>query len=73
MVRVVICAHLSHVAQSDGSLARTVHEQIALLGVELGGSDHLGELLHVGGLDVHDVEGLVCDLHVPQVDPQVVR
>ena len=34
---------------------------------------HLCELLHVGGLDVHDVEWLVGDLHVPQVDPQVVR
>ena len=41
--------------------------------MELGGGDDLRELLHVGGLDVHDVEGLVRDLHVPQIDPQVVR
>ena len=40
--------------------------------MELRGGDDLGELLHVGRLDVHDVEGLVRDLHMPQVDPQVV-
>ena len=73
MVTADVCTHLSHVTQPDGALARTVHKQIALLGVELGGGDDLGELLHVGRLDVHDVEGLVCDLHVPQVDTQVVR
>ena len=33
---------------------------------------HLCELLHVGRLDVDDVEGLVGDLHVPQVDPEIV-
>ena len=33
---------------------------------------YLGELLHVGGLDVDDVEALVGDLHVPEVDPEVV-
>ena len=33
---------------------------------------HLGEFLHVGRLDVDDVEGLVGDLHVPQVDAQVI-
>ena len=65
--------YLSHVTQSDGSFAGAVDEEIALLGVELGGGDDLRELLHVGGLDVHDVEGLVRDLHVPQIDPQVVR
>ena len=35
-------------------------------------STHLCEFLHVGGLDVDDVEGLVGDLHVPQVDAEVV-
>ena len=65
-------SHLTHVAESDGSLAGTVHEQVALLRVELWSRDHLRQLLHVGRLDVHDVEGLVRDLHVPQIDPQVV-
>ena len=40
--------------------------------MELGGGDDLGELLHVGRLDVDDVEALVGDLDVPQVDAQVV-
>ena len=40
--------------------------------MELRGSDHLGQLLHVGRFDVHDVEGLVRDLHVPQVDPEII-
>jgi len=26
---------------------------------------HLCEVLHVGGLDVHDVEALVVDAHIP--------
>ena len=65
--------YLSHVTESDCSFAGTVDKEIALLGMELGSGDHLGQLLHVGGLDVHDVEGLVRDLHVPQIDPQVVR
>ena len=33
---------------------------------------HLCEFLHVRGLDVDDVEGLVGDLHVPEVDAEVV-
>ena len=35
-------------------------------------NDHLCELFHVGRLDVDNVEGLVGDLHVPQVDAEVV-
>ena len=49
-------SHLSHVAESDGALAGAVHEEITLLWVKLGGGDDLCELLHVGRLDVHDVE-----------------
>jgi hypothetical protein len=41
-------------------------------GVELGGRDDFGELLHVDGLDVDNVEALVADVEVPQVDPEVV-
>ena len=48
--------NLSHVTQSNGSLTGAVHEQVAFLRVELRGCDHLGELLHVGWLDVNDVE-----------------
>lgn len=61
-----------HVAQPNGALAARVHEQVALGRMELGGRDHLRQLLHVRRLDVHDVEALVRDLQVPQVDAQVV-
>ena len=36
------------------------------------GKFHLSEFLHVGRLDVDDVEGLIGNLHVPQVDAQVI-
>jgi len=59
---------LAHITQPDCSLAGRVDKEIALLGMELRGSDNLCEFLHVGRLDVDDVEGLIGDLHVPQVD-----
>ena len=40
--------------------------------MELGSSDNLRQLLHVGWLDIHDIEGLVSDLHVPEVDAEVI-
>lgn len=40
--------------------------------MELGGGNDLGQLFHVGGLDVHDVEALVLNVEVPQVDAQIV-
>ncbi len=46
---------LSHVAESDGAFAAAVHKLVAVEGVEDGGCDHLRQLLHVGGLDVHNV------------------
>lgn len=49
---------LPHVAQLDRALARAVHEQVAVLWMELGGRDHLGQLFHVGRLDIHNI----CDL-----------
>ncbi len=63
---------LPHVAQPYGALAGGVHEQVALPRVKLGGRDDLRQLLHVGRLDVDNVEALVGDLHVPEVDAQVV-
>lgn len=48
-----------HVAEPQGALAAAVDEEVAVVGVELGGGDHLGEVLHVGRLDVHDVCGQV--------------
>jgi hypothetical protein len=40
--------------------------------VELCGGDDLGQLLHVGGLDIDNVEALVLDVEVPQVDAKIV-
>ena len=40
--------------------------------MELSGRDDLGQLLHVCGLDVNDIEALVLNVEVPQVDPEVV-
>ncbi len=60
------------VAQLDDALARAVREETAVARVELGGRDHFGELLHVCGLDVHNVEALVGDIEIPQIDAQVV-
>lgn len=41
--------------------------------MELGRRDDLRQFLHVGRLDVDDVEALVGYLQVPQVEPEVVR
>lgn len=45
----------AHVTQPDGSLAAAVDEHIALVWVELSGSDDFCQLLHVSWLDVHNV------------------
>lgn len=63
---------LSHVGKLDSALGAGVHEPVAALRVELGGGDDFGELLHIGRLDVHDVEALVLDIKVPKIDAQVV-
>ena len=62
----------SHVGQLDDSLGAGIHEPIATDGMKLGRRDHLGQLLHVGGLDVDDIEALVLNLQVPEIDPQIV-
>lgn len=41
--------------------------------MELGRRDDLRQFLHVGRLDVDDVEALVGDFQMPQVNPQIVR
>jgi hypothetical protein len=63
---------LAHVSQLDGSLAAGIHEPIAAHGVELCGGDDFGQLLHVGRLDVDNVEALVLNVEVPQVDAQII-
>lgn len=63
---------LAHVCQLDRALGTSVHEPVAAHGVEFGGCDDLGELLHVRGLDIHNVETLVLDVEVPEVYAEVV-
>lgn len=65
------CA-LAHVCKLDGALGARVHEPVAAEGVELGSSDHFGQLLHIGRLDIHNVEALILNVQVPQVDAQIV-
>lgn len=63
---------LSHVGQFDGAFRTCVHEPVATFWVEFGGSDHLGQLLHVRGFDVDNVEALILNVQVPQVYSQVI-
>ena len=34
--------------------------------------DDLGQLLHVCGLDVDNVEALILDVEIPQIDPKII-
>lgn len=45
----------AHVAEANGALRRGKREDSAARGVELGGSDHLREVLHIRRLHVHDI------------------
>ena len=40
--------------------------------MELCGGNDFGQLLHVGRLDVNNVEALILNVEVPQIDAQVV-
>lgn len=44
-----------HVAEAQGAFAATIDKQVAVVRVELSCCDHLGQVLHVGRLDVNDV------------------
>ena len=48
----------AHVAEPNGAFAARVDEGVAVVRVKLCRRDHLGQLLHVLRLDVHDVERL---------------
>jgi hypothetical protein len=63
---------LAHVRQLDSSLGAGVHEPVTANWVKLGCCNDLGKFLHVGRLDIHNVEALVLDVEVPQVDPEIV-
>lgn len=63
---------LAHVRQFDSTLRTCVHEPIATLGMEFGGSDDLGQLLHIRWLDIDDIEALILNVEIPQVNPEVI-
>ena len=78
----------THVPKLDRALAGAVHEDAAVQRMILRRRNHLrhasqsmgltawernlGQLLHIGGLDVEDVEALVADAQIPHIDPEVV-
>lgn len=63
---------LSHISQLDCAFRACIHEPITALRVKFGRSDDFRKLLHVGWLDVDDVEALVLNVQVPQVYSEVV-
>jgi hypothetical protein len=63
---------LSHISQLDCAFGAGIHEPITAYRVELCSGNDFGQFLHVGGLDVDNVEALVLDVEVPEVDPQIV-
>lgn len=63
---------LSHICQLDGALRARIHEPIAANGVKFGGGNDLGQLFHISGFDVHDIEALILDIQVPEVDSQII-
>lgn len=46
---------LPHVTESQGAFAAAVDKKVTVVGVELRRCDHLGQILHVGWFNVHDV------------------
>lgn len=62
----------SHICKLDCAFRARIHEPVAALRVEFGGRDNFCELLHVGWLDVDNVEALVLNVQVPKIDAQVV-
>ena len=62
----------THICQLNCALRAGVHEPVAADGVELCCGNDLCEFLHVGRLDVDNVEALILDVQVPQVDPQII-
>lgn len=65
------CA-FAHISKLDGTLRACIHEPIATLWVELGSSNDLCQFLHVGRLDINNVEALILDVEVPQIYSQIV-
>mmetsp|Transcript_52623 Transcript_52623/g.145519 ORF Transcript_52623/g.145519 Transcript_52623/m.145519 type:complete len:345 (-) Transcript_52623:306-1340(-) len=63
---------LAEIAQADEALAAAVDKLAVLRRVELGARDDLRQLLHIIGLNVHDVKRGGVGMYVPHVHAQVV-
>ena len=64
---------LTHVTQSYCPLARRIDEMVAFFWVELTGSNDFGQFFHIGWFNVDNVKGLVCNFHMPQIDPEIIN
>lgn len=63
---------VTHVGELDGTLAASIHEPVAALRMKFGGGDDFSQLLHIGRLDVDDIEALVLDIQIPKIYPQII-
>lgn len=63
---------LAHIRKLNRALGAGVHEPVAALWMELGSRYDLGELLHIGRLDVDNVKALLLYVKIPEVDAQVI-
>ena len=52
---IVAQCRLTHVSELDGTLRARVHELIAMIGVEFGGSDDFCQFFHVHWFDIDNV------------------
>lgn len=62
----------THIGQFDGSLGAGIHEPVATLWMEFGSSNDFGQFLHVCRFYVNDIEGLILNVEIPEIDPEIV-
>lgn len=62
----------SHIGQLDGSFGAGIHEPITTLGVKFCSGYYFCQFLHIGRLDIDNVEALVLDVEIPQIDAEIV-
>lgn len=63
----------AHVCDLDRALAVAVHKRVALCRMKLGRCDHLGQLLHICRLNVHNLYAVGYDIEDEGMRPQRKR
>lgn len=63
---------LPHIRELDGTLGAGIHKPVTADWMELGRGNDFGELFHIRGLDIHNVEALVLNIEVPQVHTEII-